>query len=282
MSNSGSDLNIGPLTGPVLVFGGPYSNLAATQAMRQRATELEIPPTQIICTGDVIAYCAEPQETIQLIRDWGVSVVQGNCEESLGATAPDCGCGFEEGTACSWLAVEWYQFAKQKIAPDDRAWMQKLPKSIRFELAGRNITVVHGGVHQINRFIFPSTPETVKREELQMAGSDILIGGHSGIPWGQKIGNRAWLNAGAIGLPANDGTLDGWYLVLTPEANEIRCCWQRLNYAAAQSAHNMREVGLQSGYAETLSTGLWPSMDVLPQSEKARQGKPIALVDLLL
>jgi hypothetical protein len=67
-------------SGPVLIFGEPYSNLAATQAMRRRAEELDIPPARVICNGDLIATCAEPQETLQLVRDWGIKVVQKNCE----------------------------------------------------------------------------------------------------------------------------------------------------------------------------------------------------------
>jgi len=275
-------LDLGRLTGPVLLFGGPYSNLAATQAMQERTAELNIPPANVICTGDVIAYCAEPEETLQQIRNWGIAVVQGNCEESLGSDAPDCGCGFGEGTTCSLLSVEWYQYATAKIAAEDRIWMMNLPRQINFELAGRQLSVVHGGVQQINRFIFPSTEEQVKREELDLAGSDILIGGHSGIPWGQKIDNRAWLNTGVIGLPANDGTADGWYLLLAPESDNIRCCWQRLSYSAARSSHNMLEAGLRSGYAETLTSGLWPSMDVLPEAEKEQRGCAIQLVDMLV
>ncbi|MDA3904324.1 MAG: metallophosphoesterase family protein [Desulfuromusa sp.] len=281
MSESAQPLDLGRLSGPVLVFGGPYSNLAATRAMRQRADDLQIPSAQVICTGDVIAYCAEPQETLQLIRNWGISVVQGNCEESLGADAPDCGCGFAEGTTCSLLSVEWYQYATRKISTDDRVWMQNLPRSITFKLAGRTLKVVHGGVNQNNRFIFPSTPEAVKREELDLADSDILIGGHSGIPWGQKIDQRVWLNSGVIGLPANDGTPDGWFLLLSPERGDIRCNWQRLSYAAVQAGHNMCEAGLQSGYAKTLVTGLWPSMDVLPVAERSRRGKAIVMEDLV-
>lgn len=281
MSQSGSDLNLGRLHGPVLVFGGPYSNLAATRAMWQRAEKLDITPGQIICNGDIIAYCAEPLETLQLVRDWGILVVRGNCEESLGADAQDCGCGFEQGTTCSLLAEEWYRYAAQKITDGDRTWMRSLPRSLNFELLGRRIKIVHAGVRQINRFIFPSTPAAVKREELELAGSDILISGHSGIPWGQKVGNRAWLNAGAIGLPANDGTPDGWYLLLIPEEKDIRCSWQRLNYEAVQSAHNISEAGLQPGYAEALVTGLWPSMDVLPAAEKSRRGEPIMMADML-
>lgn len=275
-------LDLGDLSGPILIFGGPYSNLAATRALRVRAAELGIPAERIICTGDVVAYCAEPVATVALIRDWGVAVVQGNCEESLGAEAQDCGCGFEAGTACSRLSVDWYRFANQRISEKDRVWMRDLPKSIRFTCNGKSIRVVHGGVAQINRFIFPSTALAIKQAELDLAATDILVGGHSGIPSGAKIGQRAWLNSGAIGLPANDGTSDGWYLLLIPEGDLLVCRWQRLPYPVEETASAMQSAGLVSGYMDTLQTGLWPSMDVLPEAEREKRGQPIVLDDLVL
>ncbi|MDT8422040.1 MAG: metallophosphoesterase family protein [Desulfuromonadales bacterium] len=274
--------DLGALTGPVLIFGGPYSNLAATRAMRVRAEGLGISPERIICTGDVVAYCAEPVETIALMRDWGVAVVQGNCEESLGLESQDCGCGFEEGTACSLLSVDWYRFANQRISEEDRAWMRDLPESIRFSLNGKSIRVVHGGVAQINRFIFPSTATDIKQEELDLAGTDTLVGGHSGIPSGVRIGERAWLNTGAIGLPANDGTPDGWYLLLGSEGDSLVCRWQRLNYPVEDTVTVMRAAELLSSYMDTLKTGLWPSMDVLPEAERNVRGQPIVLDDLIV
>jgi len=282
MNRPNPTLELGRLAGPVLIFGGPYSNLAATRATQQRAGELGIPAGRIVCTGDVVAYCAEPEETVQLVRDWGVAVVRGNCEEALGWEAPDCGCGFAEGSACSALAADWYRFAAGRIGEADRAWMRSLPKAIRFELNGRSILVVHGGVAQVNRYLFPSTPAAIKAAELDLAGTELLIGGHSGIPGGEKIGARAWLNVGAVGLPANDGTADGWYLLLSPAGGGLRCRWQRLSYPAEAAGHAMGAAGLTPGYAEALATGLWPSMDVLPAAERARRGVPIRLDDLVV
>lgn len=275
-------LELGLLEGTVLIFGGPLSNLLATQSLHQRARELSIPDEQIICTGDIVAYGAEPDETVQFVREWGIAIVQGNCEESLGWEAPDCGCGFGEGTVCSRLSLNWYRYANERIGRTDRLWMRRLPKAIRFELNGRSILVVHGGVEQINRYIFPSTPQDIKRAELDLAGTDVVIGGHSGLPWGEKIERRAWLNTGVIGVPANDGTPDGWFLTLQPEGEQtLRCRWHRLSYQAAEAGQSMWEAGLTE-YALTLTTGLWPSMDVLPTEERHRRGHPIVLNDLVL
>src|SRR5262252_7649102 len=160
---------------PLLVFGGPYSNLAAVIAMRQRAAELGIAKSCCICTGDVVAYCAEPEETCAAIRDWACHVIAGNCEEQLAAGAGDCGCGFEEGTECDRLAKSWYEFANGRISSADRQWMASLPKTLTFTAAGDLMfRVVHGGVDVINRFVFRSQ-RAVIAAELERAGAHVVI-----------------------------------------------------------------------------------------------------------
>ncbi|WP_249674871.1 metallophosphoesterase [Acidocella sp. C78] len=74
--------------GPVLVFGGCYSNLQATRALLDAARAHGIPPERMICTGDVVAYGADPQACADLIRGHGIATVMGNCEEQLGAGRP--------------------------------------------------------------------------------------------------------------------------------------------------------------------------------------------------
>lgn len=202
--------DIGALAGPLLIFGGPYSNLQATRAIKALAQELNIPASHTICTGDIIAYCGDPEATLEMIRAWGIHLVRGNCEEALGSDALDCGCGFETETSCSLLAVDWYQFARNKINPEQKTWLRELPGRIDFSYGGRDICVVHGGVDRINRFIFSSTPAEQLTAQFDLAQTDVVIGGHSGIPFGQRLAERAWFNAGAIGMPANDGTRDGW------------------------------------------------------------------------
>ena len=273
---------LGELRGPVLIFGGCYSNLQATQALRQQAERLGIAPAQVICNGDLVAYCGDPQATVDLIRDWGISVVQGNCEQSLAENADDCGCGFDQGSACSLLSVAWYRYACQHVDANSRAWMAELPASLSFQLSGRTFLLVHGGLSSNNRFIFESSPVTEFEFELTQTDADVVIGGHSGLPFGRQLGSRYWLNSGVIGMPANDATTDGWYLVLQPSAEGVECRWYRLNYAADQASRQMRAAGLPGAYADALQSGLWPSMDVLPKRERTQQGYKLALPSLMI
>ena len=267
--------NIGDFTDPLLIFGGPYSNLAAAEMMRAEAERLGIPPQRIICTGDLVAYCARPQETVDLIRNWGIHVVLGNCEESLAAGAIDCGCGFETGTTCSLLSVEWYNYATQRIDKPTRSWFATLPRALKLNFHNHRVQVVHGTSTRINQFIFASTDQNEKLQELKQLDCDTLIAGHCGIPFGEKIENRCWLNAGVIGMPANDGTSDGWYMLLNGSNARCRATWRRLSYPAAQTATEMQNAGLKSGYAETILNGLWPSEDVLPAPEKNQRGRAL-------
>lgn len=261
--------------GPTLVFGGPYGNLEAVQALLETALRLAIPPERTICTGDVVAYCADPLATVRTIRAAGIRVVQGNCEESLANRALDCGCGFAPGSACDRLADAWFAHADAALDAEARRWMGSLPQRLDMVIGGRRLAVVHGGISSINRFVFASTRPEVKLEEMRQADVDGIVGGHCGLPFTQTIDGFLWHNAGAIGLPANDGTPRVWFSVLTPEDEGLRIEHRALDYDYATAAASMRRAGLPEGYAAALETGLWPSCDVLPAKEIRQRGMTI-------
>ena len=262
-------IEVGP--GPVMVVGGPYSNLRATNAAREVSERLGIAPPNVICTGDVVAYCAGPEETARAIADWGCHVIQGNCEQQLAAGADNCACNFEEGSACDLLAKGWYPYAASRISNEMRAWMGALPTTLRFRLAGLEFRVVHGGTDAISRWVFASEREIVA-EECGWAGADVVIAGHCGLPFITRSGNATWFNAGVIGMPANDGTSDVWYGLITPEDHDVVLSTHRLAYDHQGAAAAMRRSGHANGYARTLITGLWPSLDILPPRERAETG----------
>src|SRR5579863_5435897 len=261
--------------GPLLIFGGCYSNLEATRALRAKAEQFGIPPQRTICTGDVVAYGADPAATVAAIRDWNVHVVMGNCEESLGWRQADCGCGFAEGTACAELSTAWYAYADAQLGEEDRAWMRGQPRRLYVRIGDRRVAIVHGAVDSINAFVFASTPWEEKARQIALAQCDGVIGGHAGLPFTQIVSGKLWHNTGAIGMPANDGTRRAWYsvLMLSPHGMDLHSL--SLEYDAARAARKMRASGLPEGYAAALETGLWPSCDVLPPLELGARGRPI-------
>jgi predicted phosphodiesterase len=261
--------------GPAIVFGGPYGNLEATRALLAEAARLGVPPGRIVCTGDVVAYGADAAATVDLVRAAGIHVVMGNCEESLASSAQDCGCGYVPGSACDRLSAAWFAHADRELGTDARAWMARLPRRIDVAIAGARLAVVHGGVDVINRFVFASTAAAIKAEELARAGTDGVVVGHCGLPFTQVLDGRLWHNAGAVGMPANDGTPRAWFSLLTPQADGLAIEHRALAYDHAAAAAKMRRAALPEGYAVALETGLWPSCDVLPFKEIRERGVPL-------
>lgn len=248
--------------------------------MRAEAERLAIPPSHVVCTGDVVAYCAEPDETVREIRHWGITVVAGNCEEQLATGAVDCGCGFEAGSACDVLSKTWFDFARSRVSADNIAWLATLPSRYDLKIGDAPVAIVHGGFEENNRFIFSSDAAAL-RQELDRTDADIVVAGHSGIPFVQRVGRQTWFNPGVIGVPANDGTADTWYGLIKVEAGSaLRLTTHRLRYDARSAAAAMQAANPDDPYANTLTNGLWPSLDVLPREERAQTGRQLDAIDV--
>ncbi|MCU4158702.1 radical SAM protein [Acidiphilium sp. AL] len=271
-----SDMPVIHADEPVLAFGGSYSNLQATEALLAAADRHGIPPARIICTGDVIAYGADPRATLDRLRGAGVAIVMGNCEEQLAAGAADCGCGFVSGSACDRLSAAWFDFAAARITDEARRFMAMLPRRIDLIIGGRRLAIVHGAPSRINRFLFASDDDAGFAAEIALAGTDGVIGGHCGLGFTRIVGGRIWHNAGAIGLPANDGTSRGWYSILTPRRDGFSLAVHPLGYDYRAAAAAMRAAGLPEDYADAIETGIWPSFDILPIAEQAATATPLS------
>jgi predicted phosphodiesterase len=222
----------------------------------------------MVCTGDMIAYGADAAATLRLIRQAGIVSLMGNCEEALASQADGCGCGFAPGSACDALSAHWYAHAMSEVDDEDRRYMAELPREIEIDLDGKTIRFVHGNLDRINAFVFPSVSNLELQRQLEIAGCDAVVAGHSGIPFTRRLEGKIWHNTGSIGMPANDGTPRGWFSILSVENSEIVIAQQALDYDFAKAAGSMRRKKLPEGYASALESGVWPSLDILPAMDK--------------
>lgn len=270
-----NQLELPVITKPFVVFGGPYSNLQALQELKRICHDLNIPPSRLFCTGDIVAYCAQPRESIDFVREWGVHVIAGNVEIQLATDQTDCGCNFNAGSLCDALSSKWYTFVKQQVTAEQIQWLGQLPRFIRFPAAGYRCIVVHGAYSKTAKFIYHSTPWEEKQAEFDIASVDIVLAGHCGVPFLQSQDEKVWANAGVIGMPPNDGTTLGWYLLVTPHEDELLFETRAFDYDHHTAIQKIEACDVVPEYAESLRHGIWPSSDILPNVEKAQQGRPI-------
>ncbi|GAB3171150.1 metallophosphoesterase family protein [Telluribacter humicola] len=276
--NSSSDiLGLGDLKGKLLVFGGPYSNLQALEELKRMANEHEIPPQSIICTGDIIGYCAQPEETVQLVKSWGIHCIQGNVEQNIIEGEDSCGCNFTEGSRCDLFSRTWFPYAVSSVSAASKEWLTTLPLHLTFRYAGRSVAVVHGSAQHISQFVFKSTPWSVKEETFRATGAEVVLAGHAGLPFAEVQQDLYWLNAGVIGMPANDGTPRVWYLLLDDADGHFTYTFRSFEYNNRLANQLMMQHQLPDSYARTLLTGIWDNCEILPEAEKQLQGEAIGL-----
>lgn len=270
-------VDIGKLTGKVLIFGGVYSNLQALEALIAVASSEGIPPENCICTGDIIGYCAQPEETIQAFKQWNPMSIVGNVEIQLRDDENDCGCDFKEGSRCDSFSQQWYPYAKSLLSEDALNYLKTIPDHIKFNFEGKDFAVVHGSYFNVSDFIFKSTSWKSKQPNFEILQSDVIIAGHSGLPFFHKNNDQLWLNPGVIGMPANDGNTNVWYAILDDKNEPFDFEFRKLKYNHILTNKLMTNGLLPESYAKTIITGIWDNMEILPETERQLQGKSIDL-----
>ncbi|OBX26802.1 metallophosphoesterase family protein [Gelidibacter algens] len=264
--------NIGKISGKIMLFGGVYSNLQALEQLKSIAESENIPPENCICTGDIVGYCAQPEETVQFFKNWNAQSIAGNVEIQLREGAEDCGCDFRKGSRCDGFSQLWYPYAQSKLSKNSLEFMATLPDHITFEYADKKVTVIHGSFENTSEFIFKSTPWERKQPSFKATKSDVIIAGHCGLPFYQFNDDYLWLNPGVIGMPANDGTPNVWYAILDDANETFNFKHHQLDYNHKLTSKLMQNGFLPEEYARTIITGIWDNTEILPAVESGLQG----------
>jgi predicted phosphodiesterase len=269
--------NLGKKSGKMLLFGGVYSNLQALEALKQIAEQEGIAPENCVCTGDIVGYCAQPEETVQLFKLWGAKSIVGNVEIQLRENADDCGCDFREGSRCDGFSQLWYPYAQSKLSENSLEFLKTLPNYINFSYADKQVSVVHGSYFNVSEFIFKSTPWQVKQPNFDATKSNVIVAGHCGLPFHHEQNNQLWLNPGVIGMPANDGNPSVWYAIVDDTQSTLSFTHKTLNYNYKLTSKLMQNGLLPEEYSRTIVTGIWDNTEILPAIESGLQGFGIQL-----
>jgi diadenosine tetraphosphatase ApaH/serine/threonine PP2A family protein phosphatase len=250
-------------------FGGVYNNSLAlanaiADAKRRRADGL-------YALGDFGGFGPHPNRVFPILLGEGVEAIQGNYEESLSSGAEDCHCGYTDPRDNHFAQIS-YDYTAAKTSPEWKRWMGALPKTRRFEIAGRKVLLVHGSPRKINEFLWESTsPVAFLEKILADFDADVLVCTHTGLHWKRLLPSGGLVvNAGVLGRPANDGRTNVWYALLT-FGREVSVDFLPVEYDHEKLASEMREEGLPDEFIETLSTGWWTTcLEILPAKEREK------------
>jgi len=235
----------------IAVLSDIHANLHALEAVwedleRQR-------PEAVYCLGDLVGYGAFPNEVVAFLRERGVPTVMGNYDEGVGFDMDDCGCIYRdpEEDRLGKLSLLW---TRARTTPENKAYLQKLQIQIRLEGQRPHLLMVHGSPRKINEYVYEDRPAASLERIARLANCDILLFGHTHLPYQRRVAGTLFVNAGSVGRP-KDGDARAGYVLLARAWRRTTIQFRRVAYDVEGAARAIRESGLPPLYADLLASG---------------------------
>lgn len=204
----------------------------------------------IFCGGDLVGYGPFPNEVIALVRRRKIPLIMGNYDEGVGFDLPDCGCVYRDPTEAD-LGHQSLAWTQREVTPDNQAYLRELLGKVELAVGGKRLLLVHGSPRRINEYLFADRPEESLARLFTTEKADLILCGHTHLPYVRRIGDLMLINAGSVGKPKDGDPRAGYALVEMAEG-AIRAEIRRVDYDVEQAAQAVLAAGLPSEFAAAL------------------------------
>ena len=215
-----------------------HSNLPALRAVLSDIKRRRV--SKILCAGDMVGYYTFPNEVLALAGEAGIHSIAGNHERAI------VGGDFSRLNEMAAVAARW---TAATLSPSSKNLLRRLPPRDRLEVDGRTILVVHGSPRDDDEYVYPLTADTWPFGDIDV---DVLVMGHTHVPWQARFGRLLALNPGSVGQPRDH---DPRAAYATLETREMRAELRRVEYDPGPVARAVSECGLPAYLAGRLHAG---------------------------
>ena len=229
-------------------FSDIHGNLHALQAVLEDIDAQH--PDQVFCLGDLVGYGAYPNEVIELIRSRSIPTIMGNYDDGAGFDKDDCGCAYTdpEMKRLGDVSLRW---TRDQVTAENKAILRSFVPSIRLEAEGKRLLLVHGSPRKINEYLYETRPLHSLERIAQMSEADVLVFGHTHLPYVKQVAGVLFVNDGSVGKP-KDGDVRAAYALLDIQAGKVVASIRRVAYDVVAAAAAVRKSGLPPRFADLL------------------------------
>lgn len=239
-----------------LVIADIHSNLEALQAVLQYRDY-----DRVLVLGDIVGYGANPEETIQLVRQLNpTAVVRGNHDKVAA--------GLEAGDLFVSHALESALWTRRQLRGESLQYLCNLPEGpIQVD---PQVTIVHGSSHDEDEYLLPHTRAA---SAFDGWNTPVCFFGHTHIPTVFcRVGNTTYssqveqpvrmtldldscrylINPGSVGQPRDH---DPRAAFLVFDGATATAEFFRVDYDIQQAQAKIREAGLPIFLSQRLARG---------------------------
>ncbi len=234
----------------IAVLSDIHANLHALQAV-WHDLQAQV-PDQVYCLGDLVGYGAYPNEVVQFVRDHQIPTLMGNYDEGVGFDMNDCGCVYKElaQEARGHLSLLW---TRRHTMDENKSYLRSLPMQLRVGERKPRLLMVHGSPRRINEYLYQDRPRATFERLARDAGAEVLLFGHTHLPYERTVAGTLFVNTGSVGKPKDGDPRAGY--VLLKLGRRPRVEFRRVEYDVEAAARAIRDSDLPGEFALDLLTG---------------------------
>lgn len=233
----------------VALIGDIHANLPALEAVLAQIENQSV--DAIWNVGDWVGYGAFPDEVVKRLWDHEVVSIRGNYDTKVLKFPKEKKKWRKKKIPQKWSAFKW---AYEQLSPEARGYLAGLPKEIRLQVAGKRVLITHGSPESTKEHVTPESSAMRFRELAEISNADLVIFGHSHVPFARQAEGVWFINPGSVGRP-DDGDPRASYAILefTPTGPEVS--HYRLAYDLQRTVAAIRENGLPEAFAQMMVRG---------------------------
>ena len=235
----------------IAVLGDMHGNIAALDAAFKAALALGF--DKIYHLGDLGGYAPFINEVADFLIDHNIEGVQGNYDEAVAFDREHCGCRYENDLQAEMMD-RGFAWTKAHATERTKEYLRGLPFAVSFECDGYRVKLFHASPTKNNLYWREDRDDDFFRQMAGKAGADILIYGHTHVPYRKELEGKVFVNAGSVGKP-KDGDSRGCVTLIEVLPGAIITEFIRFEYDVAGVAKAVRESGLPGYFADRLLEG---------------------------
>jgi predicted phosphodiesterase len=152
---------------------------ADVHALRDALGQIErLGCVEIVCAGDVLDYGRFPERTIALLQERRIPTILGNHER--------------------WALSEGHDASGWRLTTRAIEFLESLPASWTRRIDDVRVAVWHARPKSDMKGLYPDASTTELASQLDRAEADVLVVGHTHLPFARFVGRRLVCNPGAL------------------------------------------------------------------------------------
>jgi len=220
----------------ILVISDIHGNWPALE------TVAAVPHDHVLCLGDIVGYGPEPAKCLRWLREQGATMVLGNHDRALAeGIPPRCRPDFE------WLATAAAGIGRTQLSDEERLFLTILPQKHSLVIDGKRILMLHASPAD-PLYGYLRSDAATWRAAVAGVEADLLLVGHTHLPFHHQFETLSVLNPGSLGQP-KDGDARACYAVIEDGVPYLA----RVPYPVEKTVDGLRDSGIDDDAFQVLA-----------------------------